>query len=1040
MKLTLLSATALAGSLMLSPAVAFAQTTPSNQTTPTPTPAPKDEEATPAQESSTEILVTGSRIFRPTETSQVPLTSVTVDELVSGGDVSIGDSLNDLPALRSTYGQSNSTRFIGTSGLNILDLRGLGVSRTLVLVNGRRHITASPGDYLVDVNTIPMDLLERVDIVTGGSSAIYGSDAVAGVVNFVLKDSFDGLKVAGQGAISSRGDRGSGYVSAVAGKNFADGRGNIAVAAEYAHTTPLYFTERDFMTGAYSGRTQWNTQEPIAGEPAAGDGVPDNGFFTGVRNGNISNTGYLTGVCSAAFAADRTRCLGYAADGTTLLSQRYMFTNDGRLLVDPATLDFRQTTNGASTNVIGGRGSTLRDTGMLSPLNDRITVNLLAHFSVSDAFEPFLEAKYVRNKVNQEGQPSFIQSGVLATFSCSNPFLQAQALTTLQTAGRCATPASTFALGRFNVDFGGRGELQTRETYRAVAGIRGTFNDDWHYELSANYGEFKAHLKSLNNLLLTDTAGNFDGYLLAIDAVLAPAGYAGSNYALNAAGQKVVCRVNADASATNDRANCVPLNLFGYGLEDPRALAFSQTTTTRDSKASQFVVSGFVSGDLSQAFELPGGPVAFAIGGEYRRETAYEAYDALVQSGATFLNAIQPFAPPAMDVKEAYGEIQIPLLKDVPFFKELTLSGAARVSDYNTSTGTTYSYNAGAVWAPFDSLRFRGNFARAVRAPTQSDLYSTPSENFASIQDPCDVLYINNGPNRAANCAAAGVPTGFINTPARSATLAYLSGGNAALEAERSDSYTFGFVFKPKFVPGLSLAVDYYDITVNNLIATLGAQTILNQCFDGSSLNNPYCGLIFPRAADSTFADPAVLSAPVNFAKQKTSGIDIDLNYFHKFESGDTLNTHLIASWVKTRVNYINPVDPTFGDTTLGELGDPRFEFRLNADYTTGFFGVHYSMQFLDKMMVNGIAYETMNSFQGRAATNADAYPFKKFNVYTYHNLRFDFEVSKNYKFYIGMDNVFDVLPPYGLLGNGAGDAIYDNVGRYMYAGFRANF
>jgi outer membrane receptor protein involved in Fe transport len=217
-------------------------------------------------EEGSQIVVTGTRIARPTLSSAVPLTSVSVGELTETGDVSLGDALNDLPSLRSTYSQGNSTRFIGTSGLNILDLRGLGVSRTLVLVNGKRHITASPGDYLVDVNTIPVDLLERVDVVTGGNSAVYGSDAVAGVVNFVLKRNYDGISLRGQGGISSRGDRGSHFIAGTWGKNFADGRGNVAVSAEYARQEEVRFLARDYLTGAISGRCQFQTIEPTGGE------------------------------------------------------------------------------------------------------------------------------------------------------------------------------------------------------------------------------------------------------------------------------------------------------------------------------------------------------------------------------------------------------------------------------------------------------------------------------------------------------------------------------------------------------------------------------------------------------------------------------------------------------------------------------------------------------------------------------------------------------------------------------------------------------
>ena len=214
------------------------------------------------------LTVTGSRIRTPNITSNVPITSVSVEDLTSQGDVNIGDALNDLPSLRSTFSQANSNRFIGTTGLNLLDLRGLGITRTLVLVNGRRHITALPGDFLVDVQTIPSDLIERVDVITGGNSAVYGSDAVAGVVNFVMRRDFDGIRLRGQGATSQQGDRGIQFVSLTAGRNFLDDRANVAINLEYVNAEPLYFIDRPRLTGAVDGRCQFNIAEFFAGEPS----------------------------------------------------------------------------------------------------------------------------------------------------------------------------------------------------------------------------------------------------------------------------------------------------------------------------------------------------------------------------------------------------------------------------------------------------------------------------------------------------------------------------------------------------------------------------------------------------------------------------------------------------------------------------------------------------------------------------------------------------------------------------------------------------
>ena len=846
------------------------------------------------------IIVTGSRIARPTLSSIVPLTSVTASDLLSTGNVSVGDALNNLPALRSTYTQANSNRFIGTTGVNLLDLRGLGISRTLVLVNGKRHITALPGDYIVDTNTIPSDLLERVDVVTGGTSAVYGSDAIAGVVNFVLKRDFDGLRLRGQGAVTSRGDHGSYFASATAGRNFADGRGNIAVAAEYAHANALYFTDRDETSGAFSGRSQFNlTTDTTLDGPTGSNGIIDNLFFTNIRNNNISDGGLVSGLCNAASLANAARCFNGTPFATT-----YVFNDQGVLIRNPIIQDFRPFGSG---NAQGGLGSTLRNTGQIAPQLDRYAINLLGHFDISDAFRPYVEAKYVRVDALQEGQPSFFQGGGNGTFSCGNPFLTPANLATLQAAGRCATPASTFAVNRFNTDFGGRRQTVKRETFRIVAGVEGTFNDDWKYDASVNYGKFKSHLEGLNNLQIFNADGTPGPFRRAIDAVLN-----GSN--------QIVCRVN---QVTVTDPNCVPINLFGSGAPSAAALRYVNTTALRDDKATEFDVLATVTGDLSQLFELPGGPVGFSFGGEYRRETAFAAYDALTASGATFFNAIQPFNPPSFKVAEGFGEVSIPLLKDFSFAKELSLNGAARYSKYKGNTGGVWAYNFGGIYAPIDDIRFRVNYSRSVRAPTSSDLFSPFSQNFANIADPCDILNINNGTaTRSANCSAAGVPVGFANIPARSATLSIRSGGNQFLTAETSNSLTVGAIFQPSFIPGFTATVDYYDIKVKNLIATVSANQILSNCYDAATLNNQYCPLV-NRGAGGFFNDPAVTVAAVNFASQRATGIDIDLAYRHKFNSGDQIDYSVIATYVVRRNNFLDLNNPTVPDRVKGELGDP---------------------------------------------------------------------------------------------------------------------
>jgi outer membrane receptor protein involved in Fe transport len=1048
-----LAATALATSTVFSVTAAWAQGT---------APAASAANESDEEKDSKPIVVTGSRIARPTLDSDVPLTSVTVDELTESGNVSLGDALNNLPSLRSTFSAGNSTRFIGTAGLNVLDLRGLGTDRTLVLVNGRRHITASPGDNVVDVNTIPIDLLEAVDVVTGGNSAIYGSDAVAGVVNFRLKRDYDGVRLRAQGGISSKGDRGSYFASVTAGRNFGDGRGNIAVAAEFARQQPLFFRDRDALTGAYSGRCQFQTVEPqgaAGGEvgPSASDGIPDTQFLCGVKNATISDGGTVGGIGGG----------------------RYLrFNSVGDVFTDTPTQTF---TTFGSGNQQGGEGSTLRNTGSLLAGVNRYTFNLLAHYDVSDAFRPFVEAKYVQIKASGEGQPSFFTNvaGLGApAMRCNNGFLKATALSTLQGFGLCANVATgTIPLARFNTDFGGRGEQHKRETYRFVGGVEGTFNDDWKYEVVLNYGEFKSHVKSTNNLYLADENGDPDGFALAVDAIVAPGSFTGSNFVLNSAGQKVICRVNG---VSNVRADCVPINVFGSGQPSAAALAFSHRDGFRDEKATQFVASTFIAGDLSQLFELPGGPIAFAIGGEYRTETASSTWDPISKGDRTFLNAIADFTPPKLTVKETYGEVRFPLLKDLPFAKELSVEVAGRVSKYNNSVGTVYAYNIQGNYAPVSDIRFRAAYATSVRAPTQSDLFSPQSENFAFLSDPCDAANIGTNPQFAVNCAAAGVPTTsnaavvaacagssfpavlggpWSNCLARTSSTGFVSGGNPTLTQERGKSLTLGVLFEPKFAPGFSFTVDYYNITVKNLISALGAQQIVNLCYSSlNGINNGYCSTVSRDPSTGLFVEPAVISGGINFAKQKTRGIDFDLAYKHTFDNGHKLNIRGIATYTLTLNNFTDPLNPTLPNRQRSELGDPVIAANLDVKYDFGAWDVSYSARYIGKQTIG--AWEAQHSYTALCTTatvasgkctgtagqlginlpdNLDQFPQVYYPAVVYHDIRVGVDVNSKFSFYGGVDNALDKKPPLGLLGTAGGDP-FDSFGRFFYFGVEAKF
>lgn len=473
----LLGVSALATIASLASTAALAQTAAD--------PAAQTEEK--AENASEGIVVTGSRIRQPNQESVSPITTVTGDQFFETGRVSVGDVLNDLPQLRNTYSQQNSTRFLGTRGLNLLDLRGLGTSRTLVLVNGRRHVA---GDILVngvspDVNTIPTDLIQSVDVITGGQSSIYGSDAISGVVNFNLKQNYDGLQLRGQaGANVDYRDAGNQYVSMLAGKNFAEGRGNVALNVEYAHSSPYYGSDRPNLR-------QNDAFVIVDTDPASSangsDGVFDRQFLRDIRSTTISTGGQL------GFTSPTGAC-GRDQNSNAAFTCAFLFQPDGSLIPQTGT----RVGIGPNGSFLGGNGYSGREGKLLtlSPDLERISVNFLGHFDITPALVPFVEAKYVRaTAFGSTSGPFFSQGTTLGDPAASNrerprldnPYLSAQARAVieqqLRAGGVTPTDATRFSLRKNWVELGIRDENIKRETFRVVGGLRGDFNDDWNYEV-----------------------------------------------------------------------------------------------------------------------------------------------------------------------------------------------------------------------------------------------------------------------------------------------------------------------------------------------------------------------------------------------------------------------------------------------------------------------------------------------------------------------------------------------------------------------------
>ncbi|WOE75747.1 TonB-dependent receptor domain-containing protein [Alterisphingorhabdus coralli] len=1019
------------------------------------------------------IVVTGTRIRRPDLASTTPTISVAGDNLFRQGEANVGDFLNDLPALRQTVSQSNPGLGIGISGLNLLDLRGLGVRRTLVVVNGRRHVPADIQSTAsaVDINSIPAALIEGIDIVTGGSSAVYGSDAIAGVVNFRLRDEFDGIDIRARAGIPEFGDGADFLVSGVAGMDFADGRGHIVVAGEYSRQNRIFAS--DIPQAANAGQFVRTNVD----ENGRFDGIPDS-VFTNVptRSGTI----HRFGLVGFPQADPQARCGGTILGGTTPYNCNYIFQPDGSLVFQ--TFDGRSSTSQFG-GFIGGNGQIGTEDELTSilPFLERYSANLLAKYEFSDALEVFLEAKYIRaDSLGSNSGPAFLQSIFTGGFSdgrvrprLDNPFLQPQARAVIEqqllaggqsrndlisffgplTAADEAAIADgsyRFALNKSFLDLGIRDQDTSRETYRIVLGARGDISSNWGYEVAFNYGRTDENIENLGNILT-------QRLILALDAGVDPAdGQIKCRSQFDPASAVPLGAFGDNDQLAGDIAACVPYNPFG-APDNSAAAAYITADGGTQGTLEQYNALAFVSGNTADFLELPGGPIGVVLGLEYRREEAFFEADQIIADNLTFTNPLPVFDPDPFEVREVFGEINIPILADRPFFEELSILAAGRLSDYNGPVGTVFAWNVGGRWAPTKDLAFRAQFARAVRAPNYTETSGDLTQTFINgFSDPCGSNQIDEGSaNRRANCEAdLGA---ILNDPAfqqvanAAISVEGRNGPNANLFEETSDSLTLGLIYQPSWLPGFAVSVDYYDIEVDNVIASVAGQQIVNVCYDLPDLNNPFCGNFERNGATQGPQNEApgqllqgtLLQSPVNFASRRREGIDVDVSYRSAIGEDAFINARLIYTHVLTSSNFQDPTNPDFENRLLGELGDPQDQFVFNLDFTLGQVTFSYDARYIGPQLTT--LYEEQFPLNGEPPQNPDRFDILEYPEILYHDFRIGWQIENaagdnTYEFFVGVDNAFNERPPLGLLGTGDGSAIYDPIGRRFFTGLRALF
>ena len=898
------------------------------------------------------IIVTGSRIVRPDLEASSPVAVIAGDDFKTFNSPSVESLLSENPQFLPENGPAVNN---GSPGAATLNLRGLGDQRTLVLVDGKRMVSY---DYngIVDVNTIPTALIKRVDVLTGGASAVYGSDAVSGVVNFILDDEMTGLRLDGSTQITGHGD-GEVYDLNVTGGIDLGGRGNIVASVGYLKRKLVYQGDRDYAKFVLD----------------SGDLVSPGGSSTTFPT-NFDNT----------------------------------FINDGndyyQIGANDQLVPYYQPYNYGPPNY-------------LTTPQERWLGTVLAKFDVTDSIELYGRGTYVSSKVNSQSAPTGT-FGYTFDIYRENPYLTDQQEALFFNGLDQSVESTSVGIRRRIVESGGRTTTYDNEAWQGVVGLRGEFANGFSWDLFGQYAQTKRDIAYLNDITYGLVAQ-------ALDAV-------------DDGNGNIVCR---------DPSNgCVPINLFTQDPIPQDALAFISATGKQKDKSQQYVFGASVSGDIGTLSPWSDSAAGFAIGAEYRKEKGVSTIDDLYASGELIgYGQGQTFPAFSYDVKEVYGELLVPLVTDRSLFQDLNLELGARYSDYST-VDSVFSWKAGANWTPVDGLRMRGMFQRAVRAP---NLYELSAPTVAGIDnlgsDPC------SGTNPVGNstltdlCIATGAPAGQIGQIAGpvSGQINAFYGGNLDLQEEKSDTFTLGFVATPRGIPGMSIAIDYYNIRIKNAIDVLAGspQNVVDACYEiFQDASSPYCQAIIRNdltGALSGGIDYGVQQFNFNSAVLKTKGVDVNFDYTRPFGDNNTIGFHLAGTYVDS---YKKQGD-TFVEPTecAGKFGfscniAPMPKWKHTATLTLG----------LGDITVAG-RWRLIGSVSEDDGTDILR---AKIGSYSYFDLTGSADIADAFTFRVGVNNLFDKDPP--IVGAAAGGTsynsantfptVYDPLGRTFFAGISAKF
>ncbi len=978
--------------------------------------APAAAPAAANQEKTEEIVVTGSRVRRKDLTTPAPVTVISRDQITASGKVSIGDFLQSLPEQGNAINTSVNN---GGDGSTRVNLRGLlSEQRTLVLINGRRMVPGGGGDTLsgsVDLNSIPAGAIERVEVLKDGASAVYGSDAVAGVVNLITRRKWNGTEITALGGVSGHGDGQTGDLSITTGTS--GDRGSVVFGAGY-------FDQRKVMAG---DRSFSEVQFGFDGTPTGDNsGLGHGGEYTigssRVPGGRVR----ATGPGNAAFTALQSSYFGGTANaaGYFIHDSSLAATNPAVaacMAADPA--HSLSNCQWRPMNTSGTAGFSPGDLYNFAPLNylltpqKRISLWSNGDTRIGDVARGYFEASFVNRSSKQQlaEEPLIIGAGGLVKNGDLHAPVSISASNFYNPFGKDFSTAS-----RRLTEFGPRTHDQDFDTIRAVGGLDGTLNDafgplrGWFWDTSFNYGRASG-TTLFGGSVQSSRVANAVGPSMIDPTTGAP-----------------VCVATPGLIATKI-AGCVPLDLFhGASTITQNQVDYLTFTGTKKSFNDQVAFQANTSGEILTL--MSDRPVGLALGYEYRRLSGKYTNDPLTVQGDSS-NGQSLDTAGSYDVNEGYAELTVPIISNRPYIQDLEASAAVRAFHYS-SFGSDTTWKLGARYKPISDVTLRGTAGTAFRAPSIADLYQGQFDNFPAISDPCKDT--GGDPVLTARCGAAA------NNGDTATQLRVTNGGNPDLKPETAHIYTLGLVFQPTFVRNLTATLDYWNLNIKNAITTVGESTILAGCYDSGIQR--YCDLI-TRDADQFIT--SILNLNRNVGDETAAGIDLALRYglptpaYGRFQfvfDGTYLIKHNVTNDIGQLITGRNTYDLQFSS---GQ-GGTNAPYKFNAGVLWGFkrFGAGVNTRYIAGFHECG---DSFGDFSGSGLCYVDATFSRHVDHYNAYDVFVSYALQSfagNTNVTFGVNNVFDANPPkiYNTFASATDQYTYDQIGRFFYLRLAHNY